>query len=122
MRLDGLAPAGSVCRGTDCRSSNGSRRPSTRRTTAASCSRRSSPSRIEVAGDGECDLDDALRGTPAADYRAPEREGGAAASAEADVYAAGAIAWEVLVGRPYAPAPAHLSEARTDLPADLADA
>ena len=79
------------------------------------------PSRISVAGNGDCDVDDALRGTPAAEYRAPEREGNTPSSPAADVYAAGAIVWEVLVGRPYTPAPSHLSEARSDLPADLAD-
>jgi len=80
------------------------------------------PSRVEVSGDGGCDLGDALRGSPAAAYRAPEREGDAPATTASDVYAAGAIVWETLVGRAYASGPSHLSEARTDLPGDLADA
>jgi hypothetical protein len=80
------------------------------------------PSRVDIASDGECNLDDAMQGTPGAPYRAPEREGSAPTSAAADLYAAGTILWEVLVGRQYAQTPSHLSQARKDLPSDLADA
>ncbi len=79
------------------------------------------PARIEVGG-GACDLSDALRGPVSPDYLAPEREGNAPATSASGVYAAGAIVWETLVGRAYRPAPSHLSEASTDLPADLCDA
>ncbi len=79
------------------------------------------PSRIEVSGAG-CDLGDALAGPASRPYLAPEREGDGPATAASDVYAAGAIVWETLVGRPYASSPSHLSEARPDLPGDLCDA
>ncbi|MFN8090754.1 MAG: hypothetical protein U0599_00700 [Vicinamibacteria bacterium] len=79
------------------------------------------PSRIEVSG-ASCDLADALAGPAARHYLAPEREGDGPATAASDVYAAGAIVWETLVGRPYAASPSHLSEARPDLPGDLCDA
>lgn len=79
------------------------------------------PSRIEVSG-ASCDLGDALTGSASRPYLAPEREGEAPATAASDVYAAGAIVWETLVGRPYASSPSHLSEARPDLPSDLCDA
>jgi eukaryotic-like serine/threonine-protein kinase len=80
------------------------------------------PNAIEVAGDGRCDVAGARHGTPDAAYAAPERGEGGPASPEADVYAAGAIAWEVLAGRPCGPVPTHLSEACPELPQELADA
>lgn len=81
------------------------------------------PERIEVEGSGAVDLAMAATGTPAAAYRAPERESPAAPpSLGSDIYAAGAIAWEVLTGRAYAAAPARLSEVQSDVPTDLADA
>ncbi len=80
------------------------------------------PERMNV-NDGECDISAARRGNPSAGYSAPERaaEGGAA-SIEADIYAAGAIAWEILAGRPYAASPSHLAEAAPEVPRELADA
>jgi hypothetical protein len=57
------------------------------------------PARVEVAGDLRCDLSAAERGSPEPGYAAPERIEGGPPSPEADVYSAGAIAWEA-VGRP----------------------
>ncbi len=79
------------------------------------------PDRLEV-DDGECDITGARRGTPASGYCAPERAEGGPPSPEADIYAAGAIAWEILAGRQYASAPSHLAEAAPDVPRELADA
>src|SRR5512147_477849 len=56
------------------------------------------PARIEV-GSGACDLSGALQGPASPDYLAPEREGDGPATTASDVYAAGAIVWEMLVGR-----------------------
>ena len=42
--------------------------------------------------------------------------------APADIYAAGAISWEILAGRPTGTSPAHLAKVRPDLPRELADA
>src|SRR5512143_1751716 len=80
------------------------------------------PEHVEVGGDGECDISPARRGNPARGYCAPERTEGGPPSPEADIYAAGAITWEVLSGRPYAAAPSHLAEAARDVPRELADA
>jgi hypothetical protein len=80
------------------------------------------PEHVEVDGDGDCDISPARRGNPAPGYCAPERTEGGPPSPEADIYAAGAIAWEVLSGRPYAAAPSHLAEAARDVPRELADA
>jgi hypothetical protein len=80
------------------------------------------PDHVEVDGDGDCDISAARRGNPAPGYCAPERTEGGPPSPEADIYAAGAIAWEVLSGRPYAVAPSHLAEAARDVPRELADA
>ncbi len=80
------------------------------------------PEHVDVGGDGDCDISAARRGNPAPGYCAPERAEGGPPSPEADIYAAGAIAWEVLSGRPYAAAPSHLAEAARDVPRDLADA
>jgi hypothetical protein len=80
------------------------------------------PETIDVSGDGRVDLGAARRGAPAGGYGAPERFEGAPPSPEADVYSAGAVAWEVLAGRPCGTSPTHLSEAAPDLPQELADA
>ena len=80
------------------------------------------PDHVDVGGDGDCDISAARRGNPAPGYCAPERAEGGPPSPEADIYAAGAIAWEVLSGRPYAAAPSHLAEAARDVPRELADA
>lgn len=80
------------------------------------------PARIDVALDGRCDVSSARRGSPRAGYLAPERGKDEAPSTEADVYAAGAIAWEILAGRPCGRSPAHLAQARPELPREVADA
>jgi hypothetical protein len=80
------------------------------------------PARVEVAGDLRCDLSAAERGSPEPGYAAPERIEGRAPSPEADVYSAGAIAWEALVGRACGELPAPLSEVAPDLPRELASA
>jgi hypothetical protein len=80
------------------------------------------PSRVEVTGDLRCDLSAAGRGSPEPGYAAPERLEGGPPAPEADIYSAGAIAWEVLVGRPCGELPAPLSEVAPDLPRDLASA
>src|SRR5512134_557839 len=65
------------------------------------------PEHVEVESGGSCDVSGARRGTSAPGYAAPERAEGGPPSPEADIYSAGAIAWEILAGRPYAPAPSH---------------
>jgi hypothetical protein len=80
------------------------------------------PARIEVSTDGRCDLAAARRGSPGEAYLAPERDADAAPTIEADIYAAGAIAWEILAGRPSSRPPTHLAQARPDVPRELADA
>jgi hypothetical protein len=80
------------------------------------------PGRIDVASDGRCDLSAARRGSPRAGYTAPERGTDDPPSNEADVYAAGAIAWEILAGRPCGGSPTHLAQVRTELPREIADA
>ena len=80
------------------------------------------PARVEVAGDLRCDLSAAGRGSPEPGYAAPERVEGGPPSLEADVYSAGAIAWEVLVGRPCGELPAPLPDVAPDLPRELASA
>jgi hypothetical protein len=80
------------------------------------------PARVEVAGDFRCDLSAAERGSPEPGYAAPERIEGGPPSPEADVYSAGAIAWEVLVGRACGELPAPLSDVVPDLPRELASA
>ncbi len=79
------------------------------------------PVRIELGSGGECDLSAARQGSPAPGYAAPDADGDAPA-ALADVYSAGAIAWEILAGRPAGDSPAHLFKVRSDLPRELADA
>jgi hypothetical protein len=80
------------------------------------------PENVDVAGDGRCDLSAARRGTPASGYAAPERLEGGPASPEADIYSAGAIAWELLAGSPCGVSPTHLSEAQPEVAQELADA
>jgi Protein kinase domain len=83
------------------------------------------PSRIDVLADGTCDLSDALRAEPSAPrYRAPETLEGAAHSAQADIYTAGVIFYEMLAGR--SPSAGErttpLGDIRSDVPRDLTDA
>jgi hypothetical protein len=80
------------------------------------------PGKVEVAGDGTCDLGAARKGAPSRDYLAPDRQESGQPSALADVYAAGAIAWEILVGRSPGPTPTHLAEVRPEVPREVADA
>jgi hypothetical protein len=80
------------------------------------------PSRVEVGADLACELSAAARGTLEPGYAAPERLDGGPPSPEADIYSAGTIAWEVLVGRPCGEHPAALSDVAPDLPREIADA
>ena len=80
------------------------------------------PTRVEIAGDFRCDLSGAERGSPEPGYAAPERIEGGPPSPAADVYSTGAIAWEVLVGRPCGELPAPLGDVAPDLPRELASA
>ena len=80
------------------------------------------PTRIEVGPDLQCDLSAARLGSPEPGYSAPERREGGPPSPDADVYAVGAVAWEVLVGRPCGEFPAPLGDVAPDLPPDLASA
>lgn len=80
------------------------------------------PTRVEVTGDLRCDLSGAERGSPEPGYAAPERIEGGPPSPAADIYSAGAIAWEVLVGRPCGELPAPLPDVAPDLPRELASA
>lgn len=80
------------------------------------------PARIEVGHDLQCDLSAAGRGSPEPGYMAPERREGGPPSAEADIYSAGAVAWEVLVNRPCGELPAPLADVAPDLPTELANA
>ena len=79
------------------------------------------PARIELGSGGECDLSATRQGSPRPEYAAPDADGDAP-PALADVYSAGAIAWEILAGRPAGDSPAHLFKVRSDLPRELADA
>jgi hypothetical protein len=80
------------------------------------------PAHVEVGADLQCDLSGAERGQPEPGYAAPERLEGKPPSPEADVYSAGAIAWEVLVRRPCGELPAPLSDVAPDIPTGLANA
>ena len=80
------------------------------------------PARVEVGNDLLCDLSAAGRGSPEPGYAAPERLEGKPPSPAADIYSAGAIAWEVLVNRPCGELPAPLSDVAPDLPGELASA
>jgi hypothetical protein len=80
------------------------------------------PSRVEVGADLACDLSAGMRGTPEPGYAAPERLEGAPPSPESDVYSAGAIAWEVLVGRACGEQPAPLPDVAPEVPHEIAGA
>jgi hypothetical protein len=81
------------------------------------------PARVEVAADLHCNLSAAATArSPEAGYAAPERREGGPASPEADIYSAGAIAWEVLAGRTCGEQPAPLAEVAPELPRELASA
>jgi hypothetical protein len=80
------------------------------------------PGRVEVGTDLVCDLSSAKRGAPEPGYGAPERLEGGPPSPEADVYSAGAIAWEVLVGRPCGEQPAPIGDVSPEVPRELATA
>jgi hypothetical protein len=80
------------------------------------------PSRVEVGSDLRCDLSAAATGSPEPGYAAPERLEGGRPSTGADVYAAGAIAWEALAGRPCGELPAALAGVAPSLPRELASA
>jgi hypothetical protein len=80
------------------------------------------PSRIDLGNDLTCDLSGAEHGQPEPGYSAPERLEGQPPSPEADVYAAGAIAWEALVGRPCGELPVPLADVAPDLPREIASA
>jgi serine/threonine protein kinase len=82
------------------------------------------PGTIEVAGDGSCDLSEAVSATSASSrYRAPELGEGAAHSAQSDIYSAGVIFYEMLSGRSPSPdRPTPLADLRPDVPRDLTDA
>jgi hypothetical protein len=79
-----------------------------------------SPERVEVGSD-KVDLSPALRGQPEPGYSAPEVLEGGPPSTAADIYAAGALCWEILVGRPCGEAPRPLLEVVPDLPRELAN-
>jgi serine/threonine-protein kinase len=80
-----------------------------------------SPERVEVGGDMKVDLGPAMRGQPEPGYSAPEVLEGGPPSTAADIYAAGALCWEILVGRPCGEAPRPLLEVVPDLPRELAN-
>ena len=82
------------------------------------------PASIDVGNDRDmrCDLSGATGGVPEPAYLPPERREGGPPSQEADVYSAGLIAWETLVGRPCPDPPAPLTDAAPDLPQELASA
>jgi serine/threonine-protein kinase len=79
------------------------------------------PERVEIGTDLKVDLGPAERGRPEPGYSAPEVLEGAALSTAADIYAAGALCWEILAGRPCGEAPRPLLEVVPDLPRDLAN-
>jgi hypothetical protein len=80
------------------------------------------PSRVEIGNDLQCDLSAAVRGAPEPGYSAPERLADGPPSPAADVYSAGTICWEALVGRPCGELPAPLPDVAPDLPRELASA
>jgi serine/threonine-protein kinase len=80
-----------------------------------------SPDRVEIGGDMKVELGPAMRGQPEPGYSAPEVLEGGPPSTAADIYAAGALCWEILVGRPCGEAPRPLLEVVPDLPRELAN-
>jgi len=80
-----------------------------------------SPERVEIGGEMKVDLGPAQRGQPEPGYSAPEVLEGGPPSTAADIYAAGALCWEILVGRPCGEAPRPLLEVVPDLPRELAN-
>lgn len=80
------------------------------------------PEHVEVGTDLRCDLSPATRGRPEPGYAAPERLEGEPPSTAADIYATGALCWEILAGRPCGEAPKPLAEVAPDLPQELANA
>jgi len=78
------------------------------------------PERVEVGNDLKCDLSPAARGRPEPGYAAPERLEGGAPSTAADIYAVGALCWEILAGRPCGEGPKPLPEVAPEVPRELA--
>jgi hypothetical protein len=78
------------------------------------------PGRIALGSEGQCDLSGARKHDPRPPYASPE--GDLSTPNLGDIYAVGAIAWEILAGRTAQASPAHLAEVRPDLPRELADA
>jgi hypothetical protein len=79
------------------------------------------PERVEIGNDQKVDLAPAARGKLEPGYAAPERLEGEPPSTAADVYAVGALCWEILVGRPCGEAPRPLAEVAPELPRELAN-
>jgi len=79
------------------------------------------PERVEVGGDMKVDLSPGMRGRPEPGYSAPEVLEGGPPSTAADIYAAGALCWEILVGQPCGEAPRPLLDVVPDLPRELAN-
>jgi hypothetical protein len=79
------------------------------------------PERVEVGGDLKVDLSPAMRGRPEPGYSAPEVLEGGPPSTAADIYAAGALCWEILVGQPCGEAPRPLLDVLPDVPRELAN-
>jgi len=79
------------------------------------------PERVEVASDLRCDLSPAVRGRLEPGYAAPERLEGGPPSTAADIYAVGALCWEILMGRPCGEGPKPLAEVAPELPRELAN-
>ncbi len=79
------------------------------------------PERVEVGSDMKVDLSPAMRGRPEPGYSAPEVLEGGPPSTAADIYAAGALCWEILVGQPCGEAPRPLLDVVPDLPRELAN-
>jgi hypothetical protein len=79
------------------------------------------PERVEVGSDLKVDLGPAMRGRPEPGYSAPEVLEGGPPSTAADIYAAGALCWEILVGQPCGEAPRPLLDVLPDVPRELAN-
>jgi len=79
------------------------------------------PERVEIGSDLKVDLSPAMRGRPEPGYSAPEVLEGGPPSTAADIYAAGALCWEILVGQPCGEAPRPLLDVVPDLPRELAN-